>query len=118
MWNYTYTDELYHYGVKGQKWGFRRAKAGSGKRTSSSKRRNESVVQSQNKKKKIKTALIIGGAATATALSVLGIYGISKASKNGSFMKKVKEGKDVLDFRREMKKPITQDLGDILREIG
>lgn len=24
MWNYTYPDELQHYGVKGQKWGVRR----------------------------------------------------------------------------------------------
>ena len=24
MWQYTYQDELYHYGKKGQKWGVRR----------------------------------------------------------------------------------------------
>ena len=32
MWNYTYTNELYHYGVLGMKWGVRR----NGSNTSSS----------------------------------------------------------------------------------
>ena len=26
MVNYYFTDELYHHGVKGQKWGFRKQK--------------------------------------------------------------------------------------------
>lgn len=27
MWNYIHSDELYHHGIKGQKWGVRRSEA-------------------------------------------------------------------------------------------
>lgn len=39
MWNYTYTDELYHHGVKGMKWGVRRYQNKDGSLTNAGKKR-------------------------------------------------------------------------------
>lgn len=39
MWEYIYTDELYHHGIKGQKWGVRRYQNEDGTLTSAGKRR-------------------------------------------------------------------------------
>lgn len=38
MWRYIYSDELYHYGVKGMKWGVRRTPEQLGHRKKSAKK--------------------------------------------------------------------------------
>lgn len=39
MWVYNYSDELYHHGIKGQKWGVRRFQNKDGSLTSAGKSR-------------------------------------------------------------------------------
>lgn len=39
MWKYNYTDELYHHGVKGQRWGIRRYQYKDGSLTPAGRRR-------------------------------------------------------------------------------
>ena len=39
MWSYNHTDELYHHGIKGQKWGVRRYQNEDGTLTSAGKKR-------------------------------------------------------------------------------
>ena len=71
-------NELYHFGVKGMKWGVRRNRSlskGSPKKASSNKS------ESKARMEKIKKAAIIGTAVVGTTLAAYGAYKASKYLK-------------------------------------
>lgn len=52
MWSYKYTNELYHYGVKGMRWGVRRYEDKSGHLTAAGKKRYDDYEYNKKKSKK------------------------------------------------------------------
>lgn len=52
MWSYNYSDELYHHGIKGQRWGIRRYQNKDGTLTPAGKKRvaHEDYTKAHTKK--------------------------------------------------------------------
>lgn len=77
-----YSDELYHHGIKGQKWGIRRYQNPDGSLTEAGKAKYETVenfnAQRQTSKEKrskhVKTVLKVAGAVAAAGLLAYGAY--------------------------------------------
>ena len=103
-------NELMHYGVRGMKWGRRKATSNSpsGRSTRSTKSTASEADQAAAKearKAKAKKAIKIGAAAAGTALAAYGTYKMSKLLKDKAATKSYENGRKVAEqYFKEMKK--------------
>jgi len=79
MTTYIYKDELYHHGVKGQKWGIRRYQNEDGSYTEAGLKRRSSDAERHERRKVIARRVAIGAAIVGG--TVLAIYGAKKLSE-------------------------------------
>ena len=83
MWEYNYynPNELYHYGVKGMKWGVRKNRTQSNNKNVAKRSSDETKEVNNKKKLTTKQKVAIGAAAAGTALAVIGgIYVYKKVN--------------------------------------
>ena len=71
----NYDNELYHWGVKGMKWGVRRYQNKDGTLTAAGRKRNNSSKNSDNKSNSRKKKIAIAAASTLTVAAAASLYG-------------------------------------------
>lgn len=82
MWEYNYTDELYHHGIKGQKWGVRRFQNEDGSLTEAGERRYATKSDYKQSKKDYKDAYVEQRVARRGAFGIQGLKNYKKAEQN------------------------------------
>ena len=82
MWEYNHTNELYHYGVKGMKWGVRRYQNKDGSYTNAGKKRRSADPETIQKRKATAKKVAIGLAAVGTVAAATALYGRNSALIN------------------------------------